>query len=436
MPRQAWFDHKGNQFFLLASIWIIGTVFISESFTKGVALQGSNNMYALMTQIDDGIERTDENKIDDVPENDEAQNTDEHVDIKVPTTTTTKVQFTNYTSKEYMKHRIENFDSWYVGGKTDKLKPNADENGTIIDFAIAGFPKCGTTSVEANLGYLAPIPEADVCTPAPQTVYYSYKNWPKQYSRPGYEQLFRGTKCPAFIQGTWLSEWTKHLPRTKLIVGIRHPVLWFQSFWNMQLANHLTKFAGDDPYNIMKPCQNKGGRGCRNGCPHSQLLCMHRGRFHLSLAALGKTELSPEELSILAANDMDGGVNMKNLHVTNDVFLYEIHQLKEEYLWEDMARYIGAESIRHDKRVNSHGKNRSMEYDFCEDRFDKFRAAMMPISFEVGTWLQKYFIPLAKNKSRTDVVIPNADKFFELVEKYKYDPCKKLKRLDNGTFVL
>jgi hypothetical protein len=101
-----------------------------------------------------------------------------------------------------------------------------------------------------------------------------------------------------------------------------------------------------------------------------------------------------------------------------------------------MARYIGAESIRHDKRVNSHGKNRSMEYDFCEDRFDKFRAAMMPISFEVGTWLQKYFIPLAKNKSRTDVVIPNADKFFELVEKYKYDPCKKLKRLDNGTFVL
>jgi hypothetical protein len=88
----------------------------------------------------------------------------------------------NVTSmKKYREERDEKFDSWFEGGKTDKLLPNVDADGPILDFAIAGFAKCGTTSMEANLGYIAPIPIADVCTPIHQTVYYSYKNWPKEY---------------------------------------------------------------------------------------------------------------------------------------------------------------------------------------------------------------------------------------------------------------
>jgi hypothetical protein len=109
--------------------------------------------------------------------------------------------------------------------------------------------------------------------------------------------------------------------------------------------------------------------------------------------------------------------------------------LGEDYMWDDLAQYIGADRVPHDKRVNSHGKNRDLEVDFCIDKYDDFRAKMMPMSYEVAVWLQEYFIPLAKNESRTDVVISRPDTFHELVETYKVDPCGKLKRLDNGTYV-
>jgi len=346
-----------------------------------------------------------------------------------------KIDNNAHAKKEYMRNRIKNFDSWFQGNKTDKLLPDADVNGTIMDFAVVGFPKCGTTTLEANLGYLAPMPVSDICTPVHQTVWYSYKNWAPKYQKEGEEKVFRGTKCPAFIQGTWLKEWSKYLPRTKLIVGVRHPVLWFQSFWNMQVANRLTTFAGDDPYKITEPCLDAKGNGCRNGCPSRQLLCMHRGRFHVALASLGKTDLSAEERKILAANDPDGGNNVPDHKIRNSIFLYEQKMLGEDYMWDDLAKYIGADRVPHDKRVNSHGKNRDLEVDFCIDKYDDFRAKMMPMAYEVAIWLQEYFIPLAKNESRTDVVIPRPDTFHELVEAYKIDPCGKLKRLDNGTYV-
>ena len=188
---------------------------------------------------------------------------------------------------EYRRSRIKNFHSWYEGNTTRTLLPNADENGTILDFAIIGFPKCGTTTIEANLGHVAPLPIGDICTPVHQTVYYAYQNWPKRFGSD--KTTLRGTKCPAFIDGDWLKEWSMHLPKTKLILGIRHPVLWFQSFWNMLAANGITKFAHDNPYYITKPCDNINGAFCRNDCPSNQILCVQRASFH----ANGETRKNP-----------------------------------------------------------------------------------------------------------------------------------------------
>ena len=49
----------------------------------------------------------------------------------------------------------------------------------------------------ANLGYIAPMPIADVCTPIHSTVYYAYKNWPKEFDNAtNPTKILRGTKCP------------------------------------------------------------------------------------------------------------------------------------------------------------------------------------------------------------------------------------------------
>jgi hypothetical protein len=343
-----------------------------------------------------------------------------------------------HAEKAYMMNRTQHFLSWFEQNNTGKLKPNADADGPILDFVIAGFAKCGTTTMQANLGLIAPMPVADVCTPPAQTVYYSYNNWVEKYQeKNGTTKIFRGTKCPQFVQGQWLQDYSKHVPRAKVIVGIRHPMRWFQSFWNMQMGNLLTKKSGDNPYNLTKPCPRKDGNGCRSGCPKRQLFCLHRGRFHNALASLGKTSLSAKERDLLGPDDPDGGANLLNQQVKNPVYLYEQAMLNEDYMWEDLRGYLGVDHpLAHEKRRSSHGKYEHLALDFCDDKFDDLRAMMMPIAYNVSVWLQEYFIPIAKDNKRTDVTIPRPDTFAKLVDKYKYDPCEKLIRLDNGTFAL
>ena len=128
----------------------------------------------------------------------------------------------NLLEDPWTTERFDKFESFYEVNKTgDKLKVNADEEGPVLDFLISGWPKCGTTTLEANLGHYAPMPIADVCVPLHPTVYYAYHNWPKQFDPNGTKPL-RGSKCPSYVDNA--VEINKHLPKTKLILGIRHPI--------------------------------------------------------------------------------------------------------------------------------------------------------------------------------------------------------------------
>ena len=132
--------------------------------------------------------------------------------------------------RRYNSTEIQN--GWFapLNGVT---KPDADVDGPVLDFAIVGFPKCGTSGMMRTLSAVASMPpELDVCTPPGNAVYYAYRNWPKQFDPEG-TKLLKGTKCPYYIEGPDLDTFGRNLPKTRLIVGIRHPVQWFQSFLNM-----------------------------------------------------------------------------------------------------------------------------------------------------------------------------------------------------------
>lgn len=142
------------------------------------------------------------------------------------------IQFTEDELIAWRKRRSATaiYNSWFHNS-SDKLKTRADADGPILDFVIAGFPKCGTTSLMRHLAVVTSMPpEEDVCTPIDNTVYYAYKSWPKRYGRG---KLLKGTKCPMYMEMDELIVLGSKLPETRLIAGIRHPVLWFQSFYNM-----------------------------------------------------------------------------------------------------------------------------------------------------------------------------------------------------------
>ena len=326
--------------------------------------------------------------------------------------------------------RHTDFDSLFVPGSNhQKLRENADANGTVLDFAVGGFPKCGTTTMIANLGHIAPVPAADVCTPWHKTVWYAHRGWPDRHD-PGRNKTLRGVKCPMMLDGyPPVAELSRHLPRTRLIVGVRHPVLWFQSFYNMQARNDgriLGPYAYAGPPCIGAHC----GRG---GCRPRTLFCVNRAKFHLWLAQLGKTPLDEEELKLLPPE-------IKAQSIKNKVFLYEASQLSDtnearrEQLWDDIASFIGyPETIPHDKYHGSHGKGKDKDskiINICDAEYDALRGMLMPFGWEISKWLCRYFI-----KGR-DVYVSSADHFCEIIETYSKDPCGRLVRMDNGTYIL
>jgi hypothetical protein len=62
---------------------------------------------------------------------------------------------------------------------------------------------------------------------------------------------------------------------------------------------------------------------------------------------------------------------------------------------------------------------------------------MMPIAHEMSIWFCDYFIQVAKDPSRPDVVVPRPDRFCQVVRNYTNDPCGRLERReDTGTYEL
>lgn len=285
------------------------------------------------------------------------------------------------------------------------------------------------------------MPIADVCVPVHQTVYYSYKNWPRDF---GEEKVLRGSKCPSYIYN--MKEVSTYLPKTKAIMGIRHPVLWFQSFWNMLVSNDPSMQLLS-PYNKTAPCLSR--KGCLHGCPNGQLFCVGRAEFHVSFAELGKTALTQEERALLAPDRFYGGEALVSLDVQNPIFIYEQTQLKENDVWDEMAQFLRLPEIQHDKLhlsrggVSLSGKQKAIIGDveksrinICDAEYDDLRKIIMPVAHNVSVWFSEHFIPVARDVSREDVTVAGVDKFFKLVQDYTNDPCGRLVRKDDGNYEL
>jgi len=329
------------------------------------------------------------------------------------------------------------FDSFFTNGSEyQELNIDADKDGMVLDFAVIGYPKCGTTTMIANLGNIAPIPAADVCTPVYKTVWYAHKNWPREYGR---EKLLRGVKCPSIIDGfsvgpPILKDFSKYLPRTRLIVGIRHPVLWYQSFYNMQAGNNH-KLPAADSTDFTVGC-NKGNCG-KGYCQMAKLFCLNRARFHLGLAELGKTPLDEAERELIPPELKVSDGNM----IRNKIFLYDMEQLgdmnttRRERLWSDLGDFIGyPDTIPHDKYKSSHGRGGARaeraRINICDKRYDPIRAQLLVHGHQMSQWICPYFVKQGK-----DVYVSSQDYLCLLVEKYAEDPCGKLVRMDNGTYM-
>ena len=214
--------------------------------------------------------------------------------------------------------------------------------------------------------------------------------------------------------------------------------MFFQSFWNMNMDNLAVIYRRKSPYDVMaQHCAEKEA-GCRHECPNNGQLCSARARFHLPLARVGKTALDEKERELLAPDDKDGGMKLTNLHVKNPIFIYELSEIGQDDMWDALAKLLKVPYIRHDKII---GKNEdrkrenSKRLNFCDEEYDEFRAHIMPHAYNMSSWFCDYLVPAAKDENQ-NVYMTDPDRFCEKVRSYAEDPCNRLHRLENGTFVL
>ena len=204
----------------------------------------------------------------------------------------------------------------------------------------------------------------------------------------------------------------KKVPNTKLIIGVRHPVLFFQSFYNYRVSEMYNKGLKEDvppPHKLI-------------GISHWKRVSTDLARYELSLMQLGKTKLSPKNAMELSKRRMvQGKTNLT-------IFLYSIEQLgdnNEERALQfrnEMQEFLGLNSaIAPFPRENvgwvAKVKKFSEHIDICEKEYDLLRSHLIAQSKETRKWIREKFIV------SNDVFVGGMDYFKELMESWDKDPC-------------
>ena len=287
----------------------------------------------------------------------------------------------------------------------------------LLNFSIAGFPKCGTSTM---MEYLEKSPYTKVSQKERCELGTDRQ---AKLVRTFYEEIpegpyIRGLKCPRDLENRFAMEkYQKYFPNTRFLVGMRHPIDWFQSFYNFRVYNDNPM---PKPSNLVGSCSK-----------YSRNVCTHRARFHVYLASFGKTPISDDELKYFP---MDG-TTLRTKGTNSKVFLYHVEQLKDEdperqlQLRKDLTTFIGlpellppldvwakpGKNLTDEQLDNAHSKR----LDICDTQHDHIRQHLINQGRDAAEWILRFFL------QSNDVFVSSPEFFRELALAWESDPCDK-----------
>lgn len=297
----------------------------------------------------------------------------------------------------------------------------------LVDFVIAGFSKCGTSSLSKWLDghpqILVPQEERyDLIARDPSSlVKRMYKLYKKKALPKGYIQGYKQPKDVSFPQT--VQAWNRYWPKIKLIVTVRHPVHWFESFWNFFRLDlgHEIPGAGD-------MIGRKVALGVLKSGLHTGL-----GEFHLYLSRLGKTNQTTdlEEWALLKDFYLPDETRMAPApYVPHKVFFLETSQLADKnenraaQLRMDLQEFLGLRlpfppvfHIRPMKRKIDAAQKERLRMDICNPQHDALRTELMRIARAASVWIRRYFL------ESEDVFVSSREFLEETLSTWMVDPC-------------
>lgn len=265
----------------------------------------------------------------------------------------------------------------------------------LLNFAIVGFPKTGTSTL---MFYLRNHSESvfifpdERCELAWNQHVPLLKDMYKEYE----PKLQMGIKCPSNLEvDLALKNYDKFFPATKFIVGLRHPVHWFESFYNFRITNG---------YYDIPPAQKLVGQ-CRR---RFKGVCTFRANFSHHL---GKIDPFRKVFLYDVAQLHDDDILRSSLFLRDLGAFLELSQpLEQPMIWvrpgKQPASTKDTETIA------------SRQIDICEDKYYELRASLMQQASVSARWIIEKFV---KNPR---VTVSSVAYFSELLDKWHSDPCE------------
>jgi hypothetical protein len=271
----------------------------------------------------------------------------------------------------------------------------------LLDFAVLGHSKCGTTETLHWLGG-----HKDV-------VMYDYElhslgqGHPAELVKYLYElpkgDFLRGYKSPHELQRQNSVRFLrKYWPKTKIIVGLRHPVLWFGSYYNFNYRMG----------NKLPPAETFVGKHFPGGV-----------MYHEHLFRLGKTNTTdPTEYRMVGRTEPEVMSTMPN-----PIFLYEVSQpfdlnlTKRQIYAKDMTEFLNLSSALpalNTRKGDTSSGNYNFKIDICRPQYKALRQELTHMGNNAADWLRTYFLVLP------DVKVSSPERFDELLSTWSLDPCE------------
>lgn len=287
----------------------------------------------------------------------------------------------------------------------------------LINFAIIGFPKCGTSTL---MHYFRSNPEVHMdkderCELGANQHVTLVRSMYSDFPAGDY---VRGIKCPQNLESNLAMEnFQRFFPKTDIVIGIRHPVKWFESFYNHRIQNGFSL-----------PNASSLTGGCRKG---AYGVCTNRADFHYYLSRLGFTKMTDEEKELMPSRSKKGKFQIFN--ITGRVFLYEVEQLGDEIesrskeFRVDLQNYLYLENELPPMVWFKPGRAKEDEVaeqlvsrkkiDICDEANKNLRGTLMISAKYASRWIRDYFI------HNDRVVVSNPDHFNTLLKNWEADPC-------------
>jgi len=289
-----------------------------------------------------------------------------------------------------------------------------------LDFFIIGFPKCGTSTLMSTFDIND---ETSILHMKDGTPEYSLHNANDQMMEQLFaelkgmdvsDQVKRGIKWPSGIHDvSAIKLLLKHNPpnkKTNLIVGLRHPVRWFESFYNFR------RIQAEETDSL--PAESLTGSAAPWRAVHTD-----NARFEEYIVQLGNFDLTKNDLVSLAQN-----IRTKQIIRTPyEVFFYDVEQLTDtdserfSSFKNDMTSFLGLDSTLHFNNENHvGGLDFNGKIDICADQFSNIREVLTSNGAISANWIKTNLA------NGVNIKWGGGGHFFDLVDDWGSDPCELL----------